>query len=108
MAIANLAVSFSANTVAVVQTVGTAAGSTATVIAANVNRAGWGIQNQGTSPLYVALGAGCTNLAFHVVLKCSSALSDGSGATFAQMAGSVYQGIVTASGSGATYTVWEY
>lgn len=78
-----------------------------TALAVNVNRAGWAIQNQGTSPLAVLLGSGATPLVFHVVLKGGSALNDGNGGIFSQTVGIVYQGIVTSSGSNPTYTVLE-
>jgi hypothetical protein len=79
----------------------------ATVLAANVNRTTWGIQNQGTNPLFVLLGAGATTSVFHFVLKGGTALNDGNGGTYLNMDGGIYQGVVSQAGTAPTYTVWE-
>jgi hypothetical protein len=79
----------------------------ATVMAANASRSGWHLQNQGTNPIFVLLGTGASTTIYHVVLKGGTAASDGNGAIYSQMAGVVYQGIVTTAGTGATYTLAE-
>lgn len=79
-----------------------------TALAANTNRAAWSIQNQGTNPLFIRMGSGASNSVFHISLKAGSAVADGNGGIYTQNDGVIYQGIVTASGTGATYTVLEY
>lgn len=79
----------------------------ATVLSANANRAGFLIQNQGTNPLLVLLGASASATSFHVSLKGGTALSDGNGGTFSMLSGTVYQGIVTSAGTAPAYTVLE-
>lgn len=79
----------------------------ATALAANVNRNGWVIQNQGTNALYVLLASGATSSQFHVALKGGTATSDGNGGTFINLDGAVYQGTVTVAGTAPSYTVLE-
>lgn len=87
----------------------TAVLSTATLaLLANVNRAGWVIQNQGTNPLLLNFGTGATPVNYDIILQKSTAALDGSGTIYSQMAGICYQGIITVSGTGPTYTVAEF
>lgn len=79
----------------------------ATALSANTGRAGWGIQNQGTNPLFVRLGDSASTTVFHIILKGGSAVNDGNGGTFTQTQGTVYQGKITTSGIAPTYTVFE-
>lgn len=82
--------------------------TTGTVLVANPGRTGFSIQNSGTNPLFVLLGAGCTNNGtYHIVLKGGSAVGDGSGATFSLLSGVSYTGIVSASGTAPSFTVLE-
>lgn len=81
--------------------------SAATAIASNENRLGWQIQNLGQNPLFVLLGSGASSSVFHVVLKGGTSNDDGLGASVAQMAGSVYTGIITIAGTSPRYTVTE-
>jgi hypothetical protein len=78
-----------------------------TVLSSNPARAGFMIQNQGTNPIFVALGSGATNDVYHIVLKGGTAVSDGNGGTFVQTSGAIYTGIITMSGTSPTYTVLE-
>ena len=73
-------------------------------LAANPNRKAWSIQNLGTNPLFVRLGAGASTLLFHVVLKAGGAQDDGSGGFLADQ---IYQGAVTVAGTSPRYTVTE-
>lgn len=94
-----------------ITTVGTAntpsilTGATALASASPVGRAGWQIQNVGTNPLFVRLGAGASTSVFHFVLKGGTGDSDGLGASFSQFGPCVYQGIVTVDGTSPKYTV---
>lgn len=81
--------------------------SDATALAANKARGAWMIQNLGTSPLFVRLGAGASTTVFHVVLKGSAGNDDGSGGSFAQEAGVVWTGIVSVAGTSPRYTITE-
>jgi hypothetical protein len=80
----------------------------ATVLAVNLSRAGFIMQNQGTNPIYVAFGSGATSSVYHIVLAKSTAAGDGSGAIFSMDSGVIYTGIVTAAGTGLSYTVAEF
>lgn len=81
--------------------------SAATALAVNQNRTGFNIQNLGTNPLFVLLGSGASTTVFHAVLKGGSVADDGLGASFSQMAGTVYTGIVTIAGTAPRYVVTE-
>lgn len=83
--------------------------SAATALADNgpTGRTGWQIQNLGTNPLFVLLGSGASTSVFHMVLKGGTGTDDGLGASFSQMNGTVYQGIVTIAGTSPRYTVLE-
>ena len=81
--------------------------SATTALAVNQNRLGFNIQNLGQNPLFVLLGTGASTTVFHAVLKGGTANDDGLGASFSQMAGSVYTGIVTIAGTSPRYTVTE-
>ena len=99
------------NPVSQVNNLRTGISSAAVVLNANVNRAGFILQNQGTNPLFIAFGSGATlvqPLLYHVVLRAGTATYDGSGATLTQMAGVVYQGQITAAGTGPLYTIAEF
>lgn len=97
----NLAISSQSNNPT--QTVSTQA----TALNANTNRNGWQIQNCGTNALFVLLGSGASSTVFHFILKGGTAANDGSGGTFTQMSGVVYQGAVTVNGTGQQYIVCE-
>jgi len=79
-----------------------------TVLAVNSSRAGFVIQNQGTNPLYVRFGAGATTSVYHVILKGSTAVSDGSGGIFTVLDNVCYTGIITSAGTAPSYTVAEF
>lgn len=81
--------------------------SAATALAANPARGAWMIQNLGQNELFVRLGAGASTSVFHVVLKKATANDDGTGGSFAQESGVVYQGIVTIAGTNPRYVVTE-
>lgn len=82
----------------------TAAGN---ALVANAARKGWMIQNLGTNPLFVRLAASASTSVFHVVLKGGSGNDDGLGASFAQMDGVVYTGIVSVAGTSPRFVVTE-
>jgi hypothetical protein len=81
--------------------------SAATALAANKARGAWMIQNLGQNALFVRLGSGASTSVFHVVLKASTANDDGTGGSFAQESGVVYQGVVTIAGTSPRYVVTE-
>lgn len=78
-----------------------------TALASNTARQGWQIQNQGTNVLYVLLGSGASSSVYHFTLKAGTGAADGTGGSFAQMSGTVYNGIVTVAGTSPSYTVLE-
>ena len=79
----------------------------ATALASNPGRIGWQIQNVGTNPLFVLLGTGASSTVYHIVLKGGTGNSDGLGAFYSQMAGTVYTGVITIAGTSPLYTVTE-
>lgn len=81
--------------------------SSTTALSANNARIGWSIQNLGTNPLYVLLGAGASNSVFHFVLKAGTANDDGTGGSVAQSTGTVFTGPITISGTSPRYAVLE-
>jgi len=81
--------------------------ATALADAGPVGRTGWQIQNVGTNPLFVRLGAGASTTVFHFVLKGGTGANDGLGASFSQMDGAVYQGLVSIDGTTPSYVVLE-
>jgi hypothetical protein len=87
----------SANTPAIVTAAGTA-------IAANPARKGWRIQNLGTNPLFVRLGASASSTVFHVLLKGGSANDDGLGGIVED---DIYSGIVSVAGTSPRFVVTE-
>jgi hypothetical protein len=81
--------------------------SSATALAANKARGAWMIQNLGTNPLFVRMGAGASTTVFHVVLKASTGNDDGTGGTIAQEMGTVYTGEITVAGTSPRYVATE-
>lgn len=81
--------------------------SAGTALAANPARMAWMVQNLGTNPLFVLMGAGATTSVFHVVLKAAAGADDGSGGSIAQEAGAVYNGIITVAGTSPRFVVTE-
>lgn len=78
-----------------------------TAVAANTDRAGWSIQNQGTAILYVRLGSGASTSVFHFSLKPGTVNDDGTGGSVSQTDGAVYTGVITVAGSPIRYTALE-
>jgi hypothetical protein len=78
-----------------------------TGIPENAARAGWSIQNVGTNPLFVRLGAGASSTVYHYVLKGGTGDSDGLGALVAQTTGTVFTGTVSVAGTSPKYVVTE-
>lgn len=81
--------------------------SSATALASNFARIGWGIQNVGTNPLFVLMGSGASTTVYHKVLQAGTGASDGKGGSYEQLSGTVYNGIVTVAGTSPLYTVYE-
>lgn len=81
--------------------------TSATALAANTARIGFVIQNQGTNPLFVCLGAGGATNQYHIILAASTGAADGSGAKFSMLEGTVYTGLITVAGTSPSYTVLE-
>lgn len=88
-------------------TIGT---SPLTALAANANRKGFSIQNQGTTILYILLGAGTvSNTNYTFALPACGVNNDGSSSTFLGFAGVVWTGIISwiSSASGGLGTAVE-
>lgn len=81
--------------------------SSATALAANVQRIGYSIQNLGTNPLFVLLGSGASTTVFHRILAAGTGQDDGTGAVVTHTTGVVYTGIITVAGTSPRYTVTE-
>lgn len=81
--------------------------SSTTAIAANAARKGWLIQNLGTNPLFVRLGASASTTVFHSVLKGGTGNDDGLGGSMSQMDGVIYTGVISIAGTSPRYTVLE-
>jgi len=81
--------------------------SAATALAENRERGAFQIQNLGTNPLFVLLGAGATTSVFHQVLKGGTGNDDGLGGSFSMSTGVVYTGIITIAGTAPRYTILE-
>ena len=78
-----------------------------TALPANRERIAFTIQNLGTNPLFVLLGAGASTSVFHIILKGSTLANDGSGGSLAMEAGVVYNGVITVAGTSPSYVVTE-
>lgn len=78
-----------------------------TVLAENIARGAFTIQNLGTNPLFVRLGAGATTAVFHIVLRGGSQNDDGSGGTLSMEAGTVYYGPISVAGTSPRLVVTE-
>lgn len=81
--------------------------STGTALAANPARIAWAIQNLGTHPLFVRLGASGSTSIFHQVLKGAVGADDGSGGVMEQEDGAIYNGIITVDGISPRFVVTE-
>lgn len=81
--------------------------TTGTALAANPARIAWVIQNLGTHPLFVRLGAAGSTTIFHQVLKAAVGADDGSGGVIEQEDGAIYNGIITVDGTLPRYVVTE-
>ena len=79
----------------------------ATALASNPARASWSIQNVGTNPLFIRLGADASTTVFHHILKGGTGDSDGIGASIFQDTGAIYTGVITIDGTTPKYVVTE-
>lgn len=76
------------------------------VLAANLNRRFFSIQNVGTNPIFVLLGTGASSSVFHAVIKGGTADSDGLGGSYST--GVVcYQGVVSIAGTTPKVVITE-
>lgn len=79
-----------------------------TVLAANVARKGFMIQNVGTNAVFVRLGATASATVFHVVLKGGTGDNDGNGGSFSQMDGGlIFKGLISIAGTTPKVVVTE-
>jgi len=79
-----------------------------TVLAANEARTSFMIQNQSTSPLFIAFGVTASSSVYHLVLKGCTGAADGSGGVVAMEQGVIYSMAITCYASGTpSYTVTE-
>lgn len=74
------------------------------VLTANANRKLWSIQNVGTNPLFVRLGASASSSVFHFILKGGTGDSDGLGAVLTD---DMWTGVVSVAGTSPKYVVAE-
>lgn len=81
--------------------------SAGTALAANTARIGWGIQNVGTNPLFVLMGAGASTSVYHKVLKGGTGNDDGLGGSLDFNGPTVYSGIITVAGTSPRFVVYE-
>lgn len=65
------------------------------------------IQNVGTNPLFVKLGASGSITDYTVVLKGGTGAADGLGGSFIMDAGAIWQGAVTIDGTTPSYVATE-
>lgn len=79
-----------------------------TILIQNLSRLAWNIQNCGTNPLFVRLGAGATTSLFHYVLKAGSGTDDGLGGTVGEGVGVVYTGPISVAGTSPRLVVMEH
>lgn len=78
-----------------------------TILAANTARIAFSIQNLGTNPLFILLGAGATTSVFHTVLPAGSGTDNGTGGTYSQESGTVYNGAISVAGTSPRLVVTE-
>ena len=76
-------------------------------LAANPARISWGIQNVGTTPIYVLLGAGASPTKYHKVIKGGAFDSDGFGGSLDYDGPTIYNGVITVDGPAPKYVVYE-
>lgn len=80
----------------------------ATALAANQERLGWYIQNQGTNVLYILHGPGCTTSVYTAAIPACTLAKDGTGGSASMENGVVYTGIITVAGTSPSYTATEW
>lgn len=85
------------NSVAIVTVAGT-------VLVPNGNRLVWFVQNLGTNPLFVKMGAGASTTDFDFVLKACTAQDDGSGGYISD---EIFQGTVSVAGTSPRASVGQ-
>lgn len=79
-----------------------------TIMASNTGRIGYLIQNLGTNPLFVRLGAGATTSVFHVILQAGTGADNGTGGILSQENGVVYYGDISVAGTSPRCVVTEF
>lgn len=95
-------------TIALVKTTSTpSVASATTALAPSTKRVGWLIQNLGTNPLFVRLGASASSTVFNFVLAAGTVNDNGTGGMYAQTEGLVYTGLITIAGTAPRYTITE-
>lgn len=78
--------------------------SSGTAIASNSSRKAWALQNLGTNPLFVRLGASASTSVFHLILKPGTANDDGKGGYISD---EMWKGEVSIAGTSPRYTATE-
>lgn len=76
-----------------------------TAVLDNLSRTDVQLQNQGTNPLYVKLGLGCSTVNYDVILQGCTIAADGKGGFYAN---SGYTGPISVAGSSPSYTITEF
>lgn len=88
-------------------TVSTAVQTSTTALSAKATRVSWSIQNQGTNPLFVKLGASGSTVDYTYVLAAGTGAANGTGASVGESGTAVYAGVITIAGVAPSYSVYE-
>lgn len=78
-----------------------------TAMAANSIRLAWSIQNQGTNPLYVKLGASASSSDYTYILAAGTGAANGTGGSVGQSGSAIYYGVITIAGTAPSYSKLE-
>jgi hypothetical protein len=80
--------------------------SAGTAISSNTARTYWNIQNLGTNPLFVRLGASASSTVFNYVLKGGTGSDDGLGGSISSDS-VCYTGDISVAGTSPRYVITE-
>lgn len=76
------------------------------ILAENVNRRFFSVQNVGTNPVFIRLGTGASTTVFHSVIKGGTGNSDGLGGSYSST-NVCYTGVVSIDGTTPKVVVTE-
>lgn len=75
------------------------------VLASNTARIGFSIQNVGTTPAFICVGAAASGTVFHQILKGGTGASDGLGASWSLTSGAIPTGVINFYGDSSCKVV---